>query len=359
MTDVVQPVAAAPAAGDAPGWRAMSADGLEISYWDGTRYTAHRVWDGLEWCERDAPAAGPVVAPILAGAQVAASGIAFEGTDSAQATVFTPPDRGIWQPPPRPKKRTGLAIVVIVGLFLAAAAAGAGVVVLKRSTDGLSGKTAAQVLALSVNAATAQDSVHLAADEMNGSSAVGSYDITPTGGTQTVSAGAQGNASLLAMPGVAYLKADAAFLRNSLGLTASAASKYAGQWISFTASDPGYTQLVSGDTLSSALKDASPTGALSLTPTRTLNGREVIGVVGGLPAEATQSGATGTVTLYVSTTAPYLPVEVVTDGSLNGQSGSSTVTFSHWREPVSVAAPAGATPFSSLARALAPSPKPG
>jgi len=363
MTEVVQPVVAAPGPGDAPGWRAMSADGLEISYWNGTRYTAHRVWDGSEWRERPEPTAVSdatlSAAPSAARSAAPTNGALHEPQGGAVGGAPAPHLATTqWQPPPRPRRRRqGLVALVVV--LLAASAAGAGVVVLKRSANGLSGKSAAEVLAMSVGAARAQGSVHLAAVESNGASAVGSYDISATVGTQTVSGGAQGKGTLVAMPGVAYLKGDAAFLQNSLGLNAAAAGKYAGQWISFKSGDPGYAQVVSGDTLSSALSEASPTGSLSLMPTRTVDGQQVVGVVGGLPADATGSGAIGSVTLYVSTTAPYLPVEVVTSGSLAGQRGTSTVTFSHWREPVSVTAPASATPFSSLAQALAPSPIPG
>ncbi len=360
MTDVVQPVAATPAPGEAPGWRAQSADGLEISYWDGTRYTAHRVWDGTEWRERPEPVAVSY-GPLSAFPQVApVHGALHEPQSGARrANGATPQAATRWQATPQPRRRRKGLVAVVVVVLLAAAGAGAGVVVLKRSANGLSGKSAAEVLATSIGAARAQGSVHLAAVESNGASAIGSYDISATVGAQTVSGGAQGNATLLVMPGMAYLKGDAAFLHNSLGLGVSAAGKYAGQWISFKPGDPGYAQVVSGDTLSSALSEASPTGTLGLTPSLTVDGQQVVGVTGGLPTDATRSGAVGSVTLYVSTAAPYLPVEVVTNGTLAGQRGTSTVTFSHWGEPVSVTAPAGATPFSSLAQALAPSPIPG
>ena len=112
--------------------------------------------------------------------------------------------------------------------------------------------------------------------------------------------------------------------------------------------DPGYQQVVDGDTLSSALTESTPTGAFTLTPTRTLDGETVEGVSGGLLRNVSQGGAKKSQVLYVSTTAPYLPVEVVTSGSLDGQSGTTVVTFSRWGESVSVVAPSGATPISSI-----------
>jgi hypothetical protein len=337
MTDVAQDVTSPPAPGAAPGWRATSPDGLEIAYWDGAGFTAQRVWDGAEWRQRPDPA-DPLFAPM-----------AEEGVPASQR----PGDA--WQPPRR-KRRRGL-VVVLVAAVVAAAGAGAGVVLMRRWHGGLTGKSAAQVLALSLAAARAQGSVHLAAVDSAGSSAVSSYDITATVGEQIVSGG-QANATLLVLPGAAYLKADAPFLQNSLGLEPGAAARYAGQWISFKPGDPGYRQVVSGDTLPSALGEATPTGTLTLTPTGTVDGQQVVGVRGGLPADSA-SGARGSMTLYVSTAAPYLPVELVTQGSLAGQNASATVTFSRWRQPVSVTAPASATPFSSLSSAMAPSAVPG
>jgi len=222
------------------------------------------------------------------------------------------------------------------------------VVVLGRSTGGLSGKTATQVLALTVAAAKSQGSVHLGNTNTSGPAGGGTYDVSASEGQQTVTGGTQGNADLLVVPAHGYLKGDAAFLQNSFGFPASVASLYAGKWISFVPSDPGYQQVVDGDTLSSALVESSPTGALTLTLTRTLDGQTVEGVSGGLPHDISQAGAKGSQVLYVSTTAPYLPVEVVTSGSLDGQSGTTVVTFSRWGESISIVAPSGATPVSSI-----------
>lgn len=231
-----------------------------------------------------------------------------------------------------------MAVIVAVSL----------VVVLGGSNGGLSGKTPNQVLATTVAAATAKGSVHLATTNSNGATGGGTYDIRASEGRQTVYDGGQGSADLLVLPGSAYVKGDEPFLENSFGLSASSASQYAGKWISFAPSDPGYQQIVAGDTLASALTESTPTGSLTLTPTRTIDAQSVVGLSGGLPRDDLQGGAKGSQVLYVSTAAPYLPVEVVTKGSLDGQSGTTTVTFSRWGETISIAAPAGATPASSI-----------
>jgi hypothetical protein len=233
-----------------------------------------------------------------------------------------------------------IAAVVILAVGL--------VVVLGESHGGLSGKTAKQVLAVTVAAAEAQGSVHLATTNTSGPPGSGTYDVNRSDGRQTVTNGAQGNADFLAVPGHAYVKGDATFLQNGLGAPASDASLYAGKWISFTPSDPGYQQIAAADTLASAIGESTPTGALTLLPTRTVDGQTVEGVSGGLPHDISQGGAKGSQVLYVSTTAPYLPVEVVTSGSLDGHSGTTVVTFSRWGESVYVAAPIGAIPISSI-----------
>lgn len=232
----------------------------------------------------------------------------------------------------------GAALVLTVSLVL----------VLGSSNGGLSGKTAAQVLAITVAAAKSQGSMHLDNTDTRGPAGSGSYDVNGSEGKQTVSGGTQGNSDLLVIPGHAYLNGDAAFLENSLGFPASVASLYSGKWISFVPSDPGYQQIVAGDTLSSALAETSPTGALTLTPTRSLDGQTVEGISGGLPRDIGEGRAKGSQVLYVSTTTPYLPVEVVTSGSLDGQSGTTVVTFSQWSESISIVPPKGATSMSSI-----------
>ena len=97
----------------------------------------------------------------------------------------------------------GVAVVLVVSL----------VVVLGGSTAGLSGKTATQVLAVTVAAAKSQGSVHLGDSNTSGPAGGGSYDVSANGGQQTVLGGTQGDADLLVVPGHGYLKGDAAFCR--------------------------------------------------------------------------------------------------------------------------------------------------
>ena len=213
--------------------------------------------------------------------------------------------------------------------------------------NAFAGKSGSQVLAVTMAAAKRQGSVHLAeSDKPTGS---GTYDVGSNSGRQTIADGSEGNATLLVLPGIAYLNGDAAFLENEVGLSVSNASLYAERWISFVPSDTSYDyqQLVSGDTLSSALSESTPSGRLTLTSERTVDGQRVVGVSGGL-GPLSEGGAKGSEVLYVSTVAPYLPVELVVSATYEGNSGSSTLTFSDWDEPISVAAPSDVTPASAI-----------
>jgi len=73
-----------------------------------------------------------------------------------------------------------------------------------------------------------------------------------------------------------------------------------------------------------------------LTKPTTMNGRSVVGISGGLGQGFSGSPFTGSETLYVSTSAPYLPVEVVDQLTANGKSGTETDIFSDWGESVTV-----------------------
>jgi hypothetical protein len=269
--------------------------------------------------------------------------------DGHSDKTWLPPDHKSSDPSVlsrRPKRR-------LLGVLAALGGAGILAAVLvfavgsSGATNGLAGRSATQVLAVTMAAATRQGSVHLAeSDQPTGG---GTYDVGSNRGMQTIDEGNEGKATLLVLPGIAYLKGDATFLESQVGLSVSEASAYAERWISFVPNDNSYDyqQLVAGDTLSSALSESTPSGRLTLKSERIIDGQSVVGLSGGLGSLGV-SGAKGSEVLYVSTVSPYLPVEFVVSGTYAGHSGTSVVTFSDWGEPISVIAPSGATPESSI-----------
>lgn len=230
--------------------------------------------------------------------------------------------------------------IVVAGATLVACSSGSG--------GGLSGKSASQVLALTTAAAKAKGSVHLSADEsFAGQKETSEYDISGAEGKQTI-AGAEGSSLTLVVGNVAYLQGDVTFLQSSMGFPASAASTLAGRWISFTPSDQGYQDITAGDTLGSALTEATPAGVLTLAKAPNVDGQAVLAISGGLAPTEASGGTTGSQVLYVAETAPHLPVEAVLHETQSGKSGTATISFSKWGEPVAVTAPSGAVPISSL-----------
>lgn len=215
--------------------------------------------------------------------------------------------------------------------------------------NALDGKSATEVVSLAMAAATAKGSVHLVStDTGTGGPGGSTYDVGRNEGKQAVSGGTIGTASLVVVSGIAYVHADATFLQNAFGFPANMASTYAGTWISFRSTDTGYQQVADGDTLASALSDSTPSGSLTLKGTSVIDGKNVIAVSGGLPSNLSRTGATGSLALYVSTIAPFLPVKLVEQGAVSGHSGTTTVMFSNWGEDVRALAPTNATPISTL-----------
>ncbi len=217
------------------------------------------------------------------------------------------------------------------------------------SSNGLSGKTPAQVVAIVEAAATAKGSMHWVAKNcvLIGTCVT---DVASGTGKQTVTTTRDGNAIFVVLPNMAYVQADATWLHEVMSFTPKSASIYAGQWISDPSTDvTNYENLSQGVTLQSTLDNVVPTGTpatpLAFTKASTFDGKSVVGVSGAIPSG---TGPAGTEVMYVSTAAPYLPVGEVTHITINAKSGEETVRYSDWGKRISVTAPANAIPFSSV-----------
>lgn len=332
----------------APGWHRDPGDPRHITYWDGARWTVHMRWDGADWQRCDEPHDPPPAPPAPGHYAVASTPAAAMASAAAMPGTVPPAAAG---PAPSRRSRRRLYGLLAVLLLVAGAAGGAYELRHRATSTGTvappTASSAQQVLGRSLAAARSRGSAHLTSTESAAGIDVSStYDISTRQGRQTIS-GAAGNATVLATPGAAYVLADATFLQGNLGLSAPGATKAAGTWIEFRPADPGFRQIVSGVTLASALAEATPTGTLRLTGDQIIDGQRVVGISGGLPRDSV-AGASGRQVLYVEAAAPYLPVELDLAGTMDGQSGTSKVTFSGWGESVPVSVPAGAVPASSL-----------
>ena len=335
----------------APRWHRDPGDPRHITYWNGDRWTVHMRWDGNGWqrCdEAHEPPPVPVPAPATDHMALGDLPVA-DGLPVADVVAEAAPDSVV--APRRSRRR----LYGLLALLVLLAGAGGGYYVVKHRSSSTATVTppppaassALTVLDRSLGAARTAGSVHLDTTESAGTvSVTGTEDLSLRAGQQTLG-GTVGNATVVATPGTAYLKADAGFLQSSLGLSGPAAAKAAGTWVVFHPSDPGYAQIAVGVTLGSALVQSTPTGVLHVGAPTVLGGVRVVGITGGLPRD-TAGGAVGRQVLYVEAAAPFLPVELDITGTLQGQPSTSRVSFSRWGVPVTPVVPTGATPASSL-----------
>lgn len=167
----------------------------------------------------------------------------------------------------------------------------------------------------------------------NGKTATQVLDAGKTSGRQTIEISG-GTATILMARKAVFVRASPSILSGNFGLTAAEASKEGGRWLTFPASSPqaqGIGPTLTVGVMGKELALKSPK-RVSHGP---INGVNVVGLQG------TSSGGGGTLTLYVPTVGPLLPVA----GTLSAPGAKVQLTFSRWGRPVSVTAPTKAAPF--------------
>lgn len=122
--------------------------------------------------------------------------------------------------------------------------------------------------------------------------------------------------------GLAYFSGNIQGLTSYFGLPKPVAATLAGRWVSVSPTDSGFQSVTAGLTLSSALKEASPTGSITKGKQKKVAGQLTQSISG------TGSAKVPPTTLFVATKGSLLPVEAVASrGSGKGISGE-IVTFS-------------------------------
>jgi hypothetical protein len=208
--------------------------------------------------------------------------------------------------------------------------------------------SAPRLLSAALAALRAGGSVHVDITSIaHGGSVAFSDDATGRGGRQDITIDGTGHATILLIGGVDYVRADAQALQGFFEVPLAQAEQAAGRWISLR---PGeklgtstYDDVTAGITLSSVATELQVGNPLSKTAPATVAGQPVIGVQAPLPASDGLRGAK--VVLYVTDDAALRPVRYELVG---GGSTQNTISFSRWGEKLSLAAPAGAVPASSL-----------
>ncbi len=233
-----------------------------------------------------------------------------------------------------------LAAIGLVGLLVVGACTSkkASVVASQVPSTSPSGSASAfQIQQQVVEAIRAAGSFHLVSVSKHGKqTATFIQDVGLTQGTQDITIGAE-HVSIRVISRVAYVRANRLALLNFIGFPASIANRLHDRWVSFTPTDPGYSDIAASVTLESAITSIAITGAVTKTPETTVLGQQVFGLTG-----AANGG--GTETLYVRASGTPLPVQVraVSKGD------TQVVTFTKWGERVLVARPAGAIAISSV-----------
>jgi hypothetical protein len=205
-----------------------------------------------------------------------------------------------------------------------------------------SSNSSSQLLKTAIASATQHGSVHVTVHFFSGNK-TGEVveDSALQSGVETVAI-AQERVSIVLLDGIAYVTGNRQGLLSYMGLPAAMATALAGQWISIPPTDRGFTSVISGLTLSSALHEVTPAGSISQGKQKTVNGKSTFSVSG--------TGSTGQArtSLFIATKGNRLPVEAVAaTGSGKGVSGE-IVTFSRWGEMVHTPKPAASVPISSL-----------
>ncbi len=206
------------------------------------------------------------------------------------------------------------------------------------------GQSASQVLGEALAASNQEGSAHdVAVFTSGGVSTVFVQDSAAQSGEQSVTIGTKEKATVILLDNVAYITGNRPAVTGFFGFPKNLGPTLAGKWISFQPTDQGYSTVSAGVTLSSALKEITPTGPLSMGRTTKVGGKSVVGIAGKVPG--------GHETLYVATTGAPLIVEAQASGHSGTHSGTDRITFSRWGEPVNLSAPTGAIPLSALANA--------
>lgn len=201
----------------------------------------------------------------------------------------------------------------------------------------------AQLVQSAVGDAVARGSVHLVESVRLSASVKGtiSGDMAAHDGQQDFRISGVGDMRVELVGGIAYVTGSKQALVDIAGLSAAVAAKAGTHWVSVPPSSGGYAMIAGGVTLSSALSEFTPRGALKALGSSSIDGQAVLGIRGA-------AGPKGeTVTMYVSRSNKPLPVRVVFAVS-SGAIAVGTIDLSRWNEPLSIKAPSGALPIDSL-----------
>ncbi len=241
------------------------------------------------------------------------------------------------------KAAAGVAAVLAL---MATAACGTSQPPARGTIGALRDKSASQVLQVSLAAARAAGYVKLVeAENDSGNVTMVNGEAGNAAGTQsfTISGAHAVHFTLSLIGHTVFMKANQAALGYALGASAANAHIYANRWISVTSKDSGYRRAVENLKISFQLSTLALNGPLGLQAPTVIRGSSAVGVTGTVNSHQANVGKLSA-TLYVSTTAPFLPLEM----RMHNQSGSVRVeiSYSGWGKAFNLRTPRSAVPLS-------------
>lgn len=227
----------------------------------------------------------------------------------------------------RPRLQSVAAPLLLLVVALLAGCGGS------TSGNGVASKTPAQILAAAKAAADGAATVHIAGSVTSEGKplAIDMELLAGKGGRGRITVEGL-SVDIVRVGGAVYIKGSEAFYRHLAG--ASAAQLLQGKWLKAPEKSGSFASLASLTELGKLI-DATLTGhgALARGATSTVNGQKAVAV------NDTSKGGT----LYVATTGPAYPIEIVKDGG-----GGGKIVFDRWNKAVTLTAPANAINIDQL-----------
>ncbi len=251
----------------------------------------------------------------------------------------------------RAGRRPRFRLVTIVLIALASVTA-AGCSSSGPSEGALHGKSPTAIASLSIVAYHRQRSVSFVTKTIAGNTTTVEAGAISRAGpaAETVTINGRPLIDAVLVNQVAYLRAAASVLEQGLSLSASTSTAYAGKWISLQKGDAAYERVVSTLSTTQAILEFVPEEPnLRVAGVTTVAGRNAVAVAGS-PSGSVQAGSTATSSLFVSMTAPYLPLSgaLVVKSATGRTTERAAAVYGKWNERVDPIPPKGATPISSL-----------
>jgi hypothetical protein len=106
----------------------------------------------------------------------------------------------------------------------------------------------------------------------------------------------------------------------------------ANEWVQVPSTNKNYGNIADAILVPSVMQQLVDVGSLKETGEVTVDGKTALALRG-------DAGASGTETVYVSISAPYLPIAVVADATEDGRKITNDLVFSKWGEKFTVKKP--------------------